>query len=90
LRASQAELRLDVGRSILTQLIPKENEVLLARPTRRQLQIDRAVLDDAKPFRTEQFHQYYNQGGPSPMHPGNCTEEPDGYANCNGAQPRLH
>ena len=25
-------------------------------------------------WRTEQFHQYYNQGGPSPMDPQQCDQ----------------
>jgi hypothetical protein len=47
------------GRSILTQLVPAENEDLLPEPTRYQIQLDRAALV-SKPWRTEQFHQYVN------------------------------
>ena len=56
------------GRSILTQLVPEENEDQLPETTRRQIQVDRASLA-TKPWRTEQFHQYYNSGGPSPYFP---------------------
>lgn len=45
------------GRSILTQLIPQDAEAEIPEPTRLQLQSDRAGLV-AKPWRTEQFHQY--------------------------------
>ena len=50
------------GRSILTQLVPAENERLLPAPTRAQVRADREALA-AKPWRTEQFFQYYNQAG---------------------------
>ena len=61
------------GRSILTQLIPESAEPLLPAPTRLQLQRDRNELVK-RPWRKEQFHQYYNQGGPSPMHPQQCPQ----------------
>mmetsp|Transcript_17366 Transcript_17366/g.51358 ORF Transcript_17366/g.51358 Transcript_17366/m.51358 type:complete len:434 (+) Transcript_17366:107-1408(+) len=74
------------GRSILTQLVPQENEDEVPEPTRRQLQADRAALT-AKPWRTEQFHQYYNQGGPSPYLPQNCPQVPNGFMPCEGWAP---
>ena len=49
------------GRSILAQLVPAENEGQLPAPTRARVQADREALAD-KPWRTEQFFQYYNQG----------------------------
>ena len=49
------------GRSILTELVPAENEGQLPAPTRARVQADREALAD-KPWRTEQFFQYYNQG----------------------------
>jgi hypothetical protein len=61
------------GRSILTQLIPQNMEAMLPAPTRTQLQADRAALTE-RPWRKEQFHQYYNQGGPSPSHPQQCPQ----------------
>ena len=45
------------GRSILTQLVPKENARLLPAPTGAHVQRERAALS-ARPWRTEQFHQY--------------------------------
>ena len=76
------------GRSILTQLIPAEAEAEgeLPEPTRRQLRLDRASLA-AKPWRTEQFHQYYNQGGPSPYFPQQCKQTPGKFMPCEGWSP---
>eukprot|EP00040_Diaphanoeca_grandis_P014408 m.73070 g.73070 ORF g.73070 m.73070 type:complete len:581 (-) comp24519_c0_seq1:34-1776(-) len=74
------------GRSLLTQLIPASAEHELPPPTRTQVQADRAGLS-SKPWRTEQFHQYYNQGGPSPWFPQNCTQGPGVFHNCEGWAP---
>jgi len=74
------------GRSFLTQLIPASAEAELPASTRAQLQADRAALA-VKPWRTEQFHQYYNQGGPSPWHPGNCPQTPNSFRPCEGWAP---
>eukprot|EP01043_Picozoa_sp_COSAG02_P058443 COSAG02_NODE_7276_length_3087_cov_4.386546_1_plen_165_part_10 len=73
------------GRSILTQLIPESAEPLLPAATRLQLQRDRKELA-TRPWRKEQFHQYYNQGGPSPMHPQQCPQT-DGFRPCEGWSP---
>ena len=73
------------GRSILTQLIPESAEPLLPAPTRLQLKRDRTELAE-RPWRKEQFHQYYNQGGPSPMHPQQCPQT-DGFRPCEGWSP---
>lgn len=74
------------GRSILTQLVPVENEDQLPESTRIQIRIDRASLA-SKPWRTEQFHQYYNTGGPSPMFPQNCPQTPGQFMPCEGWAP---
>lgn len=74
------------GRSILTQLVPAENEHLLPAPTRARVQADRAGLKN-KPWRTEQFFQYYNQGGPSPWFPGTCPQTPGKFMKCEGWAP---
>ena len=74
------------GRSILTQLIPAENEGQLSAATRTRVQADRAALAE-RPWRTEQFFQYYNQGGPSPLYPGCCTQTPGEFMDCLGWAP---
>ena len=74
------------GRSILSQLIPAENEPLLPPATRAQLRRDRATLG-TKPWRTEQFHEYYNQGGPSPYAPQRCPQTPGRFMPCEGWAP---
>lgn len=74
------------GRSVLTQLVPTGAEHLLLPPTRAQLLRDRAALA-AKPWRTEQFHEYYNQGGPSPWFPQTCKQTPGKFMNCEGWAP---
>ena len=67
------------------QLIPRELEGELLPPTRRHVQEERRSLA-ARPWRTEQFIQYYNQGGPSPMHPQGCPQGPD-FRPCEGWAP---
>tara|TARA_B110000208_G_scaffold47888_2_gene63402 strand:+ start:93 stop:1334 length:1242 start_codon:yes stop_codon:yes gene_type:complete len=75
------------GRSILTQLIPADADLsLLPGATREQLVKDRETLA-AKPWRTEQFHQYYNQGGPSPYEPQHCPQTPGIFMPCEGWAP---
>jgi N-acetylglucosamine-6-sulfatase len=72
------------GRSILPQLIPASAEPRLPPPTRAQLRADRAGLAK-RPWRTVQFHEYYNQGGPSPTHPQQCQQNtPTGFRPCEG------
>ena len=82
------------GRSILAQLVPAENEGDLPAPTRERVRLERAELA-AKPWRTEQFHQYYNQGGPSPYHPQQCKQGPqfkpcEGWAPGSSTNPTQH
>ena len=81
------------GRSILTQLIPFENEHMLPPPTRRHVAAERAAMKTGavKPWRDAQFIQYYNQGGPSPWHPGPSCPQPDpmgsAFSPCEGWAP---
>eukprot|EP00937_MAST-01D_sp_MAST-1D-sp2_P000049 g49.t1 len=58
------------GRSLLPQLVRAGDtaaEAALPAPTRRHLRAERARQAAGRPWRTEQFVQYYNQGGPSPF-----------------------
>jgi hypothetical protein len=61
-------------------------ESLLPAPTRLQLRADREEMKSSRPWRKEQFHQYYNQGGPSPIHPQQCPQT-DGFRPCEGWSP---
>ena len=45
------------GRSILTQIIPPENEQLLPAPTRARVRAERTELATTRPWRVAQFHQ---------------------------------
>lgn len=74
------------GRSILPMLVPEENEGEVPGAAKGLLQKHRAELA-AKPWRTEQFHQYYNQGGPNPWEPGNCPQTPGQFIKCEGWAP---
>lgn len=74
------------GRSLLPHLISVDKEGLLPSPTRAQLVADQAELT-RRPWRTEQFHQYYNQGGPSPYSPGKCPQTPGVFMPCEGWAP---
>ena len=55
------------GRSILSQLVPPSLDDALPSPTRTHMAYERAALEERPWARKEQFHQYYNQGGPSPF-----------------------
>ena len=70
----------------MAQLIPEANEALLPGPTRARVQAEREELA-TRPWRVAQFHQYYNQGGPSPWFPQNCTQTPDRFRPCEGWAP---
>ena len=74
------------GRSIMSQLVPESMEAELPAPTRAHVQAERTVLIK-RPWRTEQFHQYYNQGGPSPWFPQNCPQTPGTFMPCEGWAP---
>jgi len=90
------------GRSLLSQLIgtpagqseghgddQDEDERAIAElplATRAQLQRERAGLAQ-RPWRQEQFHQYYNQGGPSPVHPQQCPQKVGAFKPCEGWSP---
>jgi N-acetylglucosamine-6-sulfatase len=73
------------GRSLVSQLVPARLEHELPAPTRAHVQAERRGLG-ARPWRTEQFVQYYNQGGPSPYHPQGCDQGP-GFRPCEGWAP---
>ena len=74
------------GRSVLAQLVPQELEHELPAPTLARVRADRAELAQ-RPWRTEQFLQYYNQGGPSPWAPGSCPQTPGQFMPCEGWAP---
>ena len=74
------------GRSILSQLVPEELEYQLPAPTRTRVRAERLELA-TKPWRTEQFHQYYNTGGPSPYFPQSCPQTPGKFMPCEGWAP---
>ena len=81
------------GRSILTQLVPSggagaaEAERGMPGPTLAQLRKDRAEVAGGRAWRTEQFHEYYNQGGPSPYFPQTCPQTPGTFMPCEGWSP---
>ena len=66
-------------------VIAEDADSELPAPTRRQLQADRQELS-GRPWRKEQFHEYYNQGGPSPTHPQQCPQTA-GFRPCEGWSP---
>jgi len=73
------------GRSIMAQLVPEANVGQLPAPTRMHVEEERAK-EAAKPWRVDTFHEYYNQGGPSPMHPQGCKQT-GGFRPCEGWAP---
>ena len=73
------------GRSLLPMLVPEAREGELPAPTRRHVRAERAALS-RRPWRAEQFFQYYTQGGPSPYHPQGCPQTP-GFKPCEGWAP---